>query len=166
METGDNEENNIASRNGKIHFVLSHSYTVFLFAVVLGVVFDVLIPLKIFSGNDFQYIGIIMIALGSIVVYWAQSTSSSVSKKKEKDENYELRFDNGPYKYLRSPTHFGLFVMTLGLAVVISSPFSVIFTIIAQIVTKVSFLRKEEKLLEEKYGEVYRSYKSKTKNRI
>jgi len=143
---------------GKIHFVLSNSYLVFLFAVVFGVVFDIIIPLDIFSGEAFQYVGLIMIILGSLLVYWAQSTSGNSKNK--------VGFENGPYKYLRSPTHFGLFVMTLGLALIINSPFSVFFTVIAHIVTKLIFIKKEEKLLEEKYGEDYLNYKKKVKNHL
>jgi protein-S-isoprenylcysteine O-methyltransferase Ste14 len=156
MEEEKNIQNN--QDKGKVHFILSHSYTVFLFAVVLGVVFDNIFPWRIFSGAGFQYIGLAMIFFGSVFIYWAQSTSS-YSKNK-------TGFNHGPYKYLRSPTHFGLFMMTFGLALIINSPFSVLFIVIAHLVTKFIFLKKEEDLLEKKYGEEYSSYKRKTKNLI
>jgi protein-S-isoprenylcysteine O-methyltransferase Ste14 len=148
------------SEDGMVHFILSHSYTVFLFAVVLGVVFDVFLPFNIFSENKYQYLGMAMIFLGSILIYWAQSTSSSTKKALEKDGE-QRNFACGPYKYSRNPTHIGLSVMTLGLAFVINSLFSVIFVVIASLITKLVFVKKEEMILEKKYGEAYCEYKKK-----
>ena len=147
-------------RNGMVHFILSNSYTVFLFAVVLGVIFDMIVPIDIFNTPIYQYGGLILIMIGSILVYWAQSSSyhSKVEMKKDKTER---NFAKGPYKYSRNPTHIGLTLLTLGLGFVINSLFSVIFIIITSLVTKAIFLKKEEDLLEEEYGQVYTDYKKK-----
>lgn len=155
METTSKIENKKLSQKGKIHFVLSHSYIVFLFAVVLGVVIDIIIPLDIFSIELYQTLGLMMIILGSALIYWAQSTSSPYKNK--------TGFENGPYKYSKSPTHLGLFIMTLGLGLLINSPFSVFFTVLAWIITKFLFLKKQEKILGDKYGDEYRAYKEKIK---
>ena len=147
-------------RDGMVHFILSNSYTVFLFAVVLGVIFDMIVPIDIFNTPIYQYGGLILIMIGSILVYWAQSSSyhSKVEMKKDKTER---NFAKGPYKYSRNPTHIGLTLLTLGLGFVINSLFSVIFIIITSLVTKAIFLKKEEDLLEEEYGQVYTDYKKK-----
>ncbi len=162
-EENNNLEQKIASDKGKVHFVLSHSYLVFLFAIVFGVIFDIIIPIKFFSNNAFQYIGLIFVIIGTIVVYWAQ-TSSKIFKNKKDKEKLNLGFTYGPYKYSRSPTHLGLFIMTFGLALIINSTFTALFTIVAYILTKLVYLKKEEELLEKKYGEEYCNYKNKTKS--
>ncbi len=152
---------------GIAHFILSHSYFVFLFAVVLGLIFDIWIPAQIFSSTTFQYIGILMLIIGPALIYWAQHTSSCSKKKMEEASDQvaspklERDFENGPYKYTRNPTHIGLGIMTLGLAFLLNSLFSVIFVVVASAVTKFIFLPKEEAVLEERYGEPYRDYKKK-----
>ena len=152
-------------RGGMVHFILVNSYLVFLFAIVLGVIADTFFKEKIFSDNIYQYVGFSMLFISSIIIYWAQSTSGNYQKRiSKKDGRSEFEF--GPYRFLRSPTHFGLFIMTLGFSLIINSLFSVVFIIIAYFITKLFFLRKEEKLLENKYGEVYREYKKKVKNWI
>jgi len=153
------------SYGGKIHFEFSHSYIIFLFAVVLGVIFDLVIPLEYFSSLIYQDIGIIMILLGSIFIFWAQSTAK-IKKEKKDGTGFEINFGHGPYKYLRNPTHLGLFIMTLGLAFIITSPFSVFFTILAHIITKLVFIKRGEKLLEKKYGKEYLNYKKRTRNHL
>ena len=144
-----------------VHFILSHSYSVFLLAVVLGVIFDIFIPINIYQRPIYQYLGFGMIVVGSILIYWAQSTSSRT--KKEMAEGAPRDFARGPYKYTRNPTHIGLAVMTLGLGFLINSLFSVIFIIVAFLVTKSFFLKKEEDILEEKYGQAYLDYKKKVR---
>jgi protein-S-isoprenylcysteine O-methyltransferase Ste14 len=153
------------SRQGTVHFILLHSYLIFLLAVILGVFFDTFLNGKIFHNGVYQYIGLLLLIISSLIIYWAQSTSSNY-KQREKRNEEDSHFEHGPYKYSRSPTHFGLFIMTLGLALIINSLFSIIFTIIAYLITKFFFLRKEEELLEKKYGETYVEYKKKVKNWI
>jgi protein-S-isoprenylcysteine O-methyltransferase Ste14 len=159
------EKGNIEERGGMVHFILLHSYMVFLFAVVLGALFDTFLKKPLFSDDVYPNLGFCMIIIGSVLIYWAQKTSSNSRKKTQKD-NSKAYFASGPYRYLRSPTHLGLFIMTLGLGFLINSFFSVVFTIIAYFITKWVFLKKEEKVLERKYGQVYRDYKKKVRNWI
>jgi protein-S-isoprenylcysteine O-methyltransferase Ste14 len=148
-----------------VHFVLLHSYLMFLIAVILGVFLGMVFKMKIFSNEIYQYVGFAMLVISSLIIYWAQSTSSNYQERVHKKAG-RSHFEFGPYRYMRSPTHFGLFILTLGFSLIINSLFSVIFTIIAYSITKFFFLKKEEKILENKYGEVYRDYKKKVKNWI
>jgi protein-S-isoprenylcysteine O-methyltransferase Ste14 len=157
-----NETKDTPQSTGMVHFILSHSYTVFLFAVVLGVVLDVFIPMDIFEHYLYQPIGFGMIVLGSILIYWAQSTSRKTNKEMQR-ENTPRDFERGPYKYSRNPTHIGLSIMTLGLGFLLQSVFSIAFIAVASLVTKFIFLKKEERLLEEKYGQAYLDYKKKVR---
>ncbi|MEI6659808.1 MAG: isoprenylcysteine carboxylmethyltransferase family protein [bacterium] len=143
---------------GVVHFILSHSYTLFLLAVILGVVMDSLTSIALYQQVLFQYIGLFMLLTGPMLIYWAQYTSSCSKTKMEKEKT-ERDFEAGPYKYTRNPTHLGLAVMTLGLAFIINSFFSVIFIIIASVISKLIFLPKEEAVLEARYGQPYRDYK-------
>ncbi|MFA6514741.1 MAG: isoprenylcysteine carboxylmethyltransferase family protein [Candidatus Paceibacterota bacterium] len=152
-------------RKETVHFVLLHSYSIFLIAVVLGVFLDIVFKLKIFSNEIYKYVGFAMLIISSLIIYWAQSTSANYQERVHKKEG-RSNFEFGPYRYMRSPTHFGLFIMTIGFALIINSLFSVIFTIIAYAITKLFFLKREEKILEKKYGEVYRDYKKKVRNWI
>jgi len=146
-----------------VHHILLCSYASFLIAVIFGVLFDKIIPVKIFFNNIYQSYGLSILFLGSVLIYWAQSTSSNYSIK-AKNKPHKSKFEFGPYKFLRNPTHIGLFIMILGLSILINSFFSVVFVFLAHIISRIFFLRKEEKLLEKKYGQDYLNYKKKVKN--
>jgi protein-S-isoprenylcysteine O-methyltransferase Ste14 len=147
-------------RSGMVHFILLHSYVMFLIAVVLGLTCDVFITYKIFSPV-YQNVGAFMIIAGSALIYWAQETSSTTRKKTINKVMEASDFERGPYRYSRNPTHIGLTVMTLGLAFVVNSFFTIIFVIIASFIAKFIFLRKEESVLEKRYGAPYTHYKEK-----
>ncbi len=161
----ENEDNQNKQNGPGVHFLLSHSYLVFLFSVILGVIFDIFAPFSLFLNVPSQGIGVILIFLGSVIVYWAQTTSGNYKENDPKFKNKSF-FYRGPYKFTRNPTHFGLLIMTLGLALLINSFFSIVFTIIAHVLTKIFFVKKQEKILEKKYGDLYLDYKKKVKNWI
>ena len=154
---------NNSSKTGIVHVLLSRSYAVYFFAVVLGAFLDVIFHFDIFGNYLYQYIGIIMIILGSTFVYWAQSTTSQPKSEvnKERDTNFFLQ---GPYKYTRNPTNFGVATMSLGLGFLINSLFSVVFIIAAYLISKFIFIKKQDFILEERYGSVFNEYKKKVKN--
>lgn len=161
----NNEKTVKEYRDGFVHFILANSYLVFLFAVILGVIFDTLLRRKMFDSVVYKDAGLSFLIIGTILIYWAQKVSSNYQNRKIKKEN-RTKFEFGPYKFLRSPTHFGLFLMTIGFALIINSMFSFIFTVIAYSITKFLFLRKEEKILADKHGDIYLEYKKKVKNWI
>lgn len=158
MENKEEKINN--SKSKTVHFILLHSYSVFLFAIILGLFLDPILKKKLFSDDIYQTVGFIIIVIGSILILWAQNTTG-INKKVDDARSY---FNRGPYKYIRSPTHLGLFIMTLGFSLVINSFFSLILTFMAYIFTKFLFVKKQEQILERKYGEIYTDYKKKTKN--
>ena len=145
METNKNKIQEKGYRSGMVHFILVHSYVIFFLAVILGVFFDTFLKKKMFSFLYYDYIGFLMLIVSTIIIYWAQKTSSNYQQRVLKDSS-RSNFEFGPYRYLRSPTHFGLFIMTLGFSLIINSFFSIIFTFIAYGFTKLFFLKKEETL--------------------
>jgi len=153
-------ESNKKYRAGMVHLILSHSYTVFFLAVIFGIILDMIFPIDIFNSPLYQYEGLVMILGGSILIYWAQS-SSYHSKNEMLVKKKTRNFAEGPYRYSRNPTHIGLSLLALGLAFMVNSLFSVILTLVASLITKIIFVKKEECLLEEEYGQLYLDYKKK-----
>lgn len=150
---------NFCNKNDTIHTVLSRSYSVYLFSIIVGVIMDTIIVFH-FSFNYHAEAGFFVIVLGTLLVYWAQHTSSS-SKKESLKKNSPRNFAKGPYKYTRNPTHVGLMLMTLGFGIMIGSYFIVLLTLFSFLTSKLVFLPREEDLLVKKYGEDYVNYQKK-----
>jgi len=147
-------ENNNPHKN-KVHRVLAYSYSVQFVLFLLGLYFDLVFALKIPTYPLIAQLGIFLLILGSFLIFWAQLTTHDFKKENMSQET----FCQGPYRYTRSPTHFGLFLLMLGFGLMISAPLVISFTVLSFIISKLVFLKRQEEILAEKYGTPYLEYK-------
>lgn len=155
------EENHIKHKKVLVHHTLAHSYSVYLFLFLIGVVLDFFFPIKLAINTEIvSIIGFLILAGASFLILWAQNTSNKLDLK---NEITALTFCKGPYYYTRTPTNYGLFFLVLGFSLVINALFLFVFTIIAFFITRFVFLRKQESILLEKYGEPYKEYQKKVR---
>ena len=158
------EEKVKIGKDKKVHIVLSQSYSVYLFGILIAVVLDFMYPIG-FGNDNLIIIGFIFMILGSVLVYWAQN-SASKSKKEMMERKCPRNFASGPYKFSRRPTQLGLTIATLGFGLISESFFVVLAVIFAYFITRFVFLRYQEKILMERYGDEYCNYKEKVKTWI
>jgi len=148
---------------GIIHVLLSENYVIFFAAVILGVVFDAIFPIRIFHGKFHEYLGLILIIMGTIIIYWSQLTSRVTSKKQPVERNVNF-FLKGPYRYTRNPTNFGLTLSIFGLGFLIDSIILMVFMFVAYMISKMFFMRRQDAILKERYGSIFEEYKEKVKD--
>ncbi|MBY0376530.1 hypothetical protein K2P96_00970 [Patescibacteria group bacterium] len=141
------------SRNA-VHYVLAHSYSFYFFIFILSVFLDLTYPFRVLKSSYATPLGFIILVLSSLLILWAQRTSRNLKKETLTKES----FCKGPYCYTRSPTHWGLFLLTLGFGVIANAFFVMLFSVISFIITRVFFIKKEEELLIKKYGTPYIEY--------
>ena len=141
--------------SGVVHRILAHSYSLYFILFLIGFLLDILYPIKIFESNVIKYFGFLLLLFASYLIFWAQKTSRNLNK-----ENLTMdSFRRGPYYFTRSPTHLGIFLLIIGFGMVANTIFVIFFSVVAFFVTKLVFLKEQEMLLEERYGEPYREYK-------
>lgn len=150
----------IVKRNGMMHYVLLGDYIMFFVALILGILLNFIFPNTLFNNLYAEYIGVIFLILGPVIILWAQSTS----KKLAKNPPLVPTFTSGPYKYTRNPTHSGVIIMMFGFALIVHSVFSLIFLVIADIISRLTVLKKQDKILEDRYGDAFVDYKKKVKD--
>lgn len=147
-----------------VHQVLAHGYLVYLAAIVAGFGASYFWP-ENFSFPLESPFGLVLIFLGTIIVYWAQSASGKTSHHRNvpKEELSADYFFVGPYVYSRSPTQYGLFLMAFGLALLYGSLYMAITTVLALLIGRLFIIPHEESHLQEKYGKAYSDYKKKVR---
>ena len=150
--------NNIVSQT-KVHRVLAHSHTSYFILFLFGVCLDIIFKFKIFTSPVWSPVGIIFLALATFLIFWAQRTSRNIKK----DNITKKTFCQGPYCYTRHPTHWGLFFLVLGFGILSNALFVVLSTLISFVISRFIFLKKEEKILAEKYGAPFVEYKKSVK---
>jgi protein-S-isoprenylcysteine O-methyltransferase Ste14 len=157
MEQNEAKENilSVNQYKGRVHVVLAHSYAVYFSFFLAGVLLDLIFNLKILNFIFMIPIGVALIFLATLLIFWAQKTSRNLKKENLTKE----AFLQGPYRFTRGPTHWGLFLLMLGFGFITGALFIIVFAIIAFIFTKLVYLKREEEILEKKYGTPYLEYK-------
>lgn len=148
----------------KVHELLAHSYLIYLGSVVVGFAADLIWPIK-FSFPSQMTLGMVTILTGTLLAVWAQNSSKRGAPVRnaagESVEGDHFRF--GPYMFTRTPTQYGLFFMTLGLALLYGFTFMLASSVVAFLLGKFFFIRKEEHHLAAKYGDAYLAYKKRVR---
>ena len=161
MGKGEQKEKIFEINQGKdkVHIVLANSYSVFFLLFLVGVFLDLIFNFKILDFSFLVSIGMVLIFLATLLILWAQKTSRNLKIENLTKET----FCKGPYCFTRSPTHWGLFFLMFGFGIMINAMFVIIFSIISLIFAKFVYLKKEETILEKKYGVPYTKYKKSVK---
>jgi len=147
-----------------VHEVLARSYFVFLLFIVLGILVSFFWDQKLFSVTQ-NNLGFLLLAAGTILVFWSQQSSRKTKVKRihlDKEIAKE-GFLKGPYQFYRSPTHLGVFLLFAGVAFLDNSFVLSVASVVALVFTRLVFIKREERMLEEKYGQIYKEYKNKVK---
>ena len=162
MESYDKMEQVINQNNPRqyrVHRILAHSYTLYFILFLVGVCLDIVFRFKIFTSPIVMLIGIIFLILASFLIFWAQKTSRNLDIENLSKES----FYQGPYRYARSPTHWGLFLLMLGFGIIANALFVILSTLTSFLISRFVFLKKQENVLAEKYGIPYLEYKKSVK---
>lgn len=160
MEQQIQQEHTNMPRAHLLHSVLAHSYSFYFLGFLTGIILDFFFPVKVFNNPIYPILGIILIVLATVLIFWAQNISRKI--KVNEDFNKETFF-KGPYKFSRTPTHAGIAILMIGFGLLTNGDFVIILTLISAIVTRLVFVRRHESIFEKRHGEHYVAYKNKVK---
>lgn len=114
-----------------------------------------------FSSDSFRYIGLLISAFGDIIFLISVITMKNSWRVGISKNDKTKLITNGIYKISRNPAFLGFDLMYLGIALLYSNPFTIIFSLFAIIILHLQIL-EEEKYLEKNFKNEYISYKNKT----
>lgn len=156
------EKEHIEKRRESIVGVTMYPPLLYLFIFLLSVLADYYYPITIPAKNYSEYFGLAVIFLATSLIIWSQySMRQFVSR--ERSGGGAREFAVGAYRFSRHPTYAGLFLLMLGFALLSSSVVMIIGAVASFLVVNFTVVRKEEKLLLEKYGDEYANYKSRVR---
>jgi len=70
---------------------------------------------------------------------------------------------SGPYRYSRNPLYFGGLLALLGLVIVWSSVVTAFLTFLVYLIFRYVFIKREEVILEEEFGDEYLEFKNRVR---
>jgi protein-S-isoprenylcysteine O-methyltransferase Ste14 len=132
--------------------------TYLLLAVVTMVVLHVLVPWRHVIPFPWSFAGLVPFVLGVILNLIADADLKRSGTTVKPFEDSSSLVTTGAYRICRNPMYLGFALILIGLALLIGSatPFVIVPVFIALV--EVTFIRVEERMLEERFGDVWRSY--------
>jgi protein-S-isoprenylcysteine O-methyltransferase Ste14 len=143
--------------------VLTVAYLILAFVLLfVSIEINSSLTLPVVESPVLLVIGLISVAIGFAFRYLSLNQLLGANKSIQWRYVPEQLVENGVYRYSRNPTYLGILLMLLGAFLIVANlPMLIILVAFFIILNRqVSY---EEKVITEKFGETYLSYKKKTR---
>ncbi|MGB7115871.1 MAG: isoprenylcysteine carboxylmethyltransferase family protein [Anaerolineales bacterium] len=134
--------------------------TYLLVAILLCVVLHFLVPILYIMPSPWNLIGLIPLFFG----LWINLSADRAFKKAETTvkpfvESNAL-IQDGVFRWSRNPMYLGFVAILLGISVLLRSLSPYIAVVVFVVLIDLMFIRVEEQMLEEKFGDGWKRYRS------
>ena len=133
-------------------------------AVVLGLALDWLLPAYLLtvllSWPERIAIAVVLIGAGAALAIPAMRGFRSAGTHVEPWKPSTALVTGGIFGWLRNPMYVGLTLLLSGLSILLACDWMLVMTIIFVPVIHFGVVKREERYLEGKFGDAYRSYKA------
>ena len=120
--------------------------------------------------QPYNLVGLLFIPIGFFLIIWANYALLHIGKIGLRAREPMQRPSNlvlvGPYRLTRNPLYLGCLLILLGLVIVWSSVVTAFVLILVYIIFRYLFIKKEETILEEEFGDEYREFKKRVRRWI
>jgi protein-S-isoprenylcysteine O-methyltransferase Ste14 len=133
-------------------------------AVLAGLALNWLAPLPfIAAAVPAAWLGAMVFALALALVAWAIVTMTGAGSNVPTNLPTTTIVDTGPYRFTRNPIYLGMVLGLIGLAIAFNSLWLLLTLVPFALVIRYGVIAREEAYLERKFGDVYRSYRSRVR---
>ncbi|HET6925471.1 MAG TPA: isoprenylcysteine carboxylmethyltransferase family protein [Hyphomicrobiaceae bacterium] len=135
-----------------------------LLAIMAGLALNWLVPLP-FLPPDLPalWLGAAVFAVGLALAIWAITTMTRAGSNVPTNLPTTTIVEGGPYRFTRNPIYLSMFLGLIGLTVALDNFWLLAMLVLFAIVIRYGVVAREEAYLERKFGDVYRSYRSRVR---
>ena len=118
-----------------------------------------MLPLAIIVPAPFSYIGVATIAAGVAMIVWSRRAFQAAATPITPFTESPALIRDGLYRWSRNPMYLGAVLLVSGVAPLLGSATSIVVAAVFFIILQETFVRREERLLEQRFGDEYRNYR-------
>jgi protein-S-isoprenylcysteine O-methyltransferase Ste14 len=145
--------------------VMARPPLLFLAALLIGFVFDRLLPLPSVPGIDPVHwiIGGLLVLIGLVLAAAGIRNFSRAGTPVRTIQPTRTLVTAGIHGRTRNPIYLGLFLIYGGIGLAVPSPWILILTLPLAITIRYGVVVREEAYLERRFGDAYRAYKARVR---
>lgn len=127
-------------------------------AFLLGLVLTRLLPLGRLPATPARIAGALCVAAGLGIAWRGEQVMHRAGTNVRPDLPSTALVTDGPFRFTRNPLYVGLTLLYAGVALLIPSTWPLLLLIPVLLVMRWGVIAREERYLERKFGEPYRTY--------
>ena len=136
---------------------------IFVAVLLVGVLLSLAFPVSFLPRVITLLVGeacfLLPLVLGLAALRAMRSARTSVSPNRPT----RVLLTGGPFRLSRNPMYLGMVVQYVGLALLVNSLWAIVLLPLALIVVHLTVIKREERYLEQKFSEEYRTYKARVR---
>ena len=136
---------------------------IYLGALVVVLVLRWFRPMPIFGRSVAVWAGLGCVALGVGIAAWGRRVMRAAGTNINPSLPTTTIVSSGPFRYSRNPLYLALTLLYLGLIVGFDTWWGIVVLVPLVVVMHGGVVLREERYLEQKFGETYRQYRSKVR---
>jgi len=166
----DNKNQNSESLNNESPGVIFPPPLILLIFLASGALLQFIFPLALltpFSIGSLQFLaGLVIILSGIGLAFWGVRTFSKAGTNVATHQAALLVVVDGPYKFTRNPMYMGMQILLVGVGIMFSSQWFLLLWPIFFLVLRFGVVAREERYMEQKFGDQYVALLNKTRRWI
>ena len=131
----------------------------FLAALVLGFLIDWVWPVALLPGNGQYIVGGVLMTAALVFGMWGRILFTRFGTNVEPFKPTTAIITSGPFAYSRNPLYLSLFVLYTGIAILADNAWLLALAVPLFFMVRYGVIAREERYLEQKFGETYLAYK-------
>lgn len=120
-------------------------------------------PMPIFASGALFWPGLALVVVAFALMLWGRRTLTSAGTNVDPKRPTTAIVTSGPYRFTRNPLYLGLALAYLGITLAVNTWWGIVVLAPLLLIMHAGVVRREERYLENKFGESYRQYRARVR---
>jgi len=132
-------------------------------ALAAGLLLHLFVPRQPFTLWVARPLGALLLIASGALAGWGEKTMRRAGTNVSPNQPALTIVSAGPFRFTRNPLYLSLIGLYLGVTLLIDALWPLLLLVPVVVITHYGIIRREERYLEAKFGEAYRSYKARVR---
>jgi protein-S-isoprenylcysteine O-methyltransferase Ste14 len=128
--------------------------------LILGLLLQWVMPWYILPHLLARSLGVLLVITSILTASWARTVMRKAGTNINPSKPSLAIVTEGPFRFSRNPLYLSLLGLYLGITLLFNTVWPLLLVVPLLIATHYGIIRREERYLEAKFGDSYRSYKT------
>ena len=131
----------------------------FIFSILAVTILHFIIPIKILIEYPWNLLGLIPLIISGLLNLISDKQLKEANTTVKPFESSSNLITTGAYAITRNPMYLGMTLFLIGESIILGSVFPFLIPLLFGILMNEKFIKREERMLGEKFGNKYKIYK-------